>query len=427
MQSSRASLVFIALGSISAVAACASDSEPRAGETRASRAALVGAPVDTSHTWSVGVCQGVLTDNADAGRHGVCRSCTGTLVAPNLVLTARHCVRAMTDRGPNGQYCSSTFTSEDLAAGGTRITTSATSREGTPVWHDAKEILVPSTNGVCEDDIALLVLAGNVPGSEATPIGVAVDRDLALDSPAKVAIVGRGYVAVHHAPTEADAGPDAAFALDVPNTDVGQGLRRVAENGSFLCIGGGVTPCVLRDRTDPAFPDFNWSLPSALFMSDVRAVYGDSGSGVLDQATFATTPTVLGVFTYFGVDDDGESRTSAAVRVDVHADFLRGGAAKAASAGGYALPAWAKTAPDAGPGADAGRRDAGGSSGSDSGPGDKDEKDTVAGAASGSNASGPAASDGGCALNPGAATRPLGWTGLALAALGLVASRRRRR
>lgn len=424
MHSYRSSLPFVALGIVSLVVACSGGTEPRAVETRAASASLVGAPLDANHTWSVGVCQGALTDNPDAGRHGVCRSCTGTLVAPNLVLTARHCVRAMTDRGANGQYCSATFTGEDVAAGGTRVTTSPTSREGTPVWHDAKEILVPATSGACEDDIALLVLSSNVPASEATPVAVSLDRDLQASPPAKVAVVGRGYVAVHHAPTEADAGPDAAYSLDVPNTDVGQGLRRVAENGAFLCIGGGATPCVLRDRTDPAFPDFNWSLPSALFMSDVRAVYGDSGSGVLDQATFGTAPSVLGVFTYFGVDDDGESRTSASVRVDVHADFLRKGAAQAATAGGYALPAWAKVTAEADSGVV--RRDDAGVSGTDAGTEDKGEKDTVPGSATSPAASG-ASGDGGCALaSSTGTTRSLGWTGLALAALGLVASRRRR-
>jgi hypothetical protein len=57
------------------------------------------APLDTvpPHRFSVGVCTGVLNTNPNLGEVGACLTsgpasrCTGTLVAPNLVLTARHC------------------------------------------------------------------------------------------------------------------------------------------------------------------------------------------------------------------------------------------------------------------------------------------------------------------------------------------------
>ncbi|MBK6695275.1 MAG: trypsin-like peptidase domain-containing protein [Myxococcales bacterium] len=320
---------------------CSSEAQNDALEDLSSP--LMGAPEDTSHAFAVGVCQGALNTDPAKGPVGTCRSgtakCSGTLIAPNLVLTARHCV-AGADYGPNAATnpCDATFNTNVLAPGGTRITTSPSVYVGTPKWYDVAEVLVPSAASYCAADVALLVLQSNVPHREARPAEVDVARDLARRPVSEVAIVGRG-------------GIDQTFELDANgdwtgNTTVDRGdlLRRLAEHVPFLCASNGPSLCTVVDHEVPT--THVYQLPVEQFLVGGPAgVSGDSNAKMFDQRTFTKPhrPTVLGVASWNFIGPDGKpSPNSGVQRLDVHQAFLREGAEKAAKSGHYELPEWAE-------------------------------------------------------------------------------------
>jgi Trypsin len=318
--------------------ACAAPSEPR--ETMESAVqALHNAPLDTANKWAVGICQENLADDVDAGRKGICGGagfCSATLVAPNLVLTAQHCVRQFDGAGACNQ---GTYNKMPRAAGKLRVTLSDTVREGAPIWKDVSEVLVPDQNRLCEDDIALLILAQPIAASETAPIGVELFRDMKANPPAKVAMVSRGAKRMNYLP-ETDAAADATFVLDRGTYDRGEWRRRILENIPFLCNGGSAA-CVLRDRATPEYPNFNYAVPAAMFLYGQGLLSGDSGGAVIDQATLAAgAPKVIGVGTWYGVDDSGQTSQSAATSTMFHRKFILDGALRAATMGGYPAPAW---------------------------------------------------------------------------------------
>src|SRR5204862_251245 len=73
-----------------AVAGCGTSSPPRE-DARVSTAAIQGGEIDTTHKFAVGVCAG------GAGPGDCAYICSGALIAPNLVVTARHCFQDAPD------------------------------------------------------------------------------------------------------------------------------------------------------------------------------------------------------------------------------------------------------------------------------------------------------------------------------------------
>lgn len=305
--------------------------------------ALVGAPVDDrSRTFSVGVCQGALNADPAKGPVGTCLGgtgkCTGTLVAPNLVLTGRHCVRgAEADpAAAPGDPCGSRWIDEDLVPGGTRVTTSPSVMVGQPKWYDVAKILVPSGRRGCADDAALLVLSRNVPRSEAFPVDVDFRSPSSL--PREVAIVGRGSVDFAY---ELDANGD--WTGGVAKEDKGDLTRRVAQRIPVLCrpTDG---PCTTISHELPAPRVF--TLPEEWFLIGPGGAPGDSGSAVFDQRGFNLAggrfARVTGLLVWGFIAPDGRTNNAGVVRLDLLASFLKDGAWQAARAGRYVLPGWAR-------------------------------------------------------------------------------------
>jgi V8-like Glu-specific endopeptidase len=157
-------LRFLVASALLAAAAAASSSgcssETAREATERSSAAIQRGTDDATHTFAVGVC-GAGTGPADCPV-----TCSGALIAPNLVVTARHCVESTNAKVA---CASARFTTRMADAAHYWITTDASMHQPAAGWHRAAEIVTPAEPEVCGNDIALLVLEDVIPAAEATP------------------------------------------------------------------------------------------------------------------------------------------------------------------------------------------------------------------------------------------------------------------
>jgi V8-like Glu-specific endopeptidase len=269
-----------------------------------------GGQVDTTHNYAVGVVTttGLL--------------CSGALIAPNLVMTARHCI----DVSPQTIDCTSTssvFGSQHTSTGNYWVTTYYTTNQNSNGWHQAKQIFVTPGSKICGNDLALIMLSDNVSLSEAggsyvTPV---VQYSMTDHTRYSTTVTAIGY------------GDTSATTQDA-------GTRHIRQNINLLCIPGdsaidcGVQPQIATNE----------------FVSGDSTCEGDSGSSAYEQKNFNKSVPVS-----FGVLSRGGASGSTCVepiytRTDKWASFIVATAKTAASAGGYSPPAWtqAPPAPDAG-------------------------------------------------------------------------------
>ena len=253
-------------------------------------------------------------------------TCSAALIAPNLALTARHCVEFLT----SSTGCSATFTGS-RSHGYFAIRTEAdVSGAGTPFV--VAQIRKPTKNAACEDDLALLILETSVPSAMLAPI---VPR---LTAPP---MAGATYSAIGYGTSSADA-------------DSTDGLRRRADGSQVVCAG------------DCGGAPFLW------FGAPSSACPGDSGGPALDPQG-----GVIGVLSRGSCGDVGG--VDIYTRTDAHAALIVAAAKEAAILGGYPSPPWAVVPPskDAGADADGAPRADAGVAPSDAASTDPDEAPTV--------------------------------------------------
>jgi MYXO-CTERM domain-containing protein len=280
---------------------------PPADRTASTSSAIQGGQADTTHTFVVGVL-------AQLGG-GVSGLCTGTLLAPNLAVTARHCIAP--PAGATVDCKSATFGTQVAASQVNVIDTSTfdqTNPDPTQLVPVA-EIVTPQPQLICGNDIAVLILGRSIQiGAYAEPSLIPPMTD-------------------HNAYSTSVT--EIGYGLDSPTDMNSAGIRRMRENVGLVCI-----------PNDSSFNDCfsDSALKSAMsaneFQSGDGTCEGDSGSSAFDQKN-----ADAGKWISFGVLSRGATQgstcsTAVYTRFDAWTSLLVGAAQKAATMGGYDVPAW---------------------------------------------------------------------------------------
>lgn len=305
----RTALLFASLA-LTLAAGCGSAGEtPTVGVSHRLEP-IAGGQVDTTHKAAVGI--GLL-----AG--GGIEMCSGTLIAPNLVLTARHCVSPISGAAV---ICGSSPFGTPYNASQLFITTDNQIDYGSNFVR-GQEVRVPSEgNDTCGYDVALIILQSSI--KSVTPYMPRIDKEVQL---------GEVYTAVGYG------------TVNPQNAGGGTRMERTGLRVSWYRGQGFDAVCNNK-------PECGYGVQSSEFQGETGVCEGDSGGPALDADN-----KVIGV-----VSRGYQCDVPVYGAVYTWKDFIVKGALDAAKAGGYAPPEWAVTGSTSGTGG-AGGTGAGGAGG----------------------------------------------------------------